>query len=148
MRWGHIPEEARRFRFQKTTRPATESWNTDSVSDLKELTLRFREFSKDRDWEQFHDPKSLILALVGEVGELAELFQWQPHERQDLQQPDPELVRRASEELSDILLYVLRLADVMNIEIGGAANSKLTAAEERFPAQEFTGRAPDKVRGS
>jgi len=118
------------------------------VSDLNDLIIRYREFTRERDWEQFHDPKSLILALVGEVGELAELFQWQPQGQEDLERNDPELLRRASEELSDILLYVLRLADVMDIALSDAANAKLTAAEERFPIQEFTGRAPDKVRGS
>jgi NTP pyrophosphatase (non-canonical NTP hydrolase) len=106
--------------------------------------IRYREFTRERDWEQFHDPRSLILALVGEVGELAELFQWPTEALADASIPGSKLHTRASEELSDVLLYLVRLADVLNVEIVSAAQSKLAAAEERFPTEDFLGIAPDK----
>jgi dCTP diphosphatase len=148
VRWGHIPEEARRIRFQKTTRPVGEPWKTCGVSEIEDLQARFREFSKERNWEQFHDPRSLILALVGEVGELSELFQWQTAVIEDANKVESSLHQRAAEEISDVFLYLLRLADVLNVDLLGAAQAKLSAAMVKFPPSEFIGRAPDKIRGT
>ena len=114
------------------------------MSDLDDLTVRFREFSKERDWEQFHDPRSLILALVGEVGELAELFQWPSDSGDDAHDPRSTLHRRSSDEIADVLLYLVRLADVLQIDLIEAANNKLDAASIRFPRDDFHGRAPAK----
>ena len=107
--------------------------------------IRYREFTRERDWEQFHDPRSLILALVGEVGELAELFQWPDPRIEVAADMSSELNRRAAEEISDVLLYLIRLADVLNIDPLKSAQEKLNAAEKRFPAEEFKGFAPDKT---
>lgn len=114
------------------------------MSDLRNLTERYRAFSQARDWEQFHDPRSLILALVGEVGELAELFQWTAEPGNAAIDPQSTLHLRSSEEIADVLLYLVRLADVLGINLIDAANSKLDAAEVRFPTEAFRGRAPDK----
>lgn len=114
------------------------------MSDLNDLIIRYREFTRERDWEKFHDPRSLILALVGEVGELAELFQWPGPQIAGASDNNSELNRRASEEISDVLLYLIRLSDVLGIDLLDAAHEKLTAAEERFPAEHFKGLAPDK----
>lgn len=116
------------------------------MSDLRDLSKRYQEFSRARDWEQFHDPRSLILALVGEVGELAELFQWHSDSADQALDPQSTLHRRSSEEIADVLLYLVRLADVLGIDLIDAANSKLDAAEIRFPADAFHGRAPDKSK--
>ncbi|MEP7022879.1 MAG: nucleotide pyrophosphohydrolase [Actinomycetota bacterium] len=114
------------------------------MSDLQMLRDRMRRFTDDRDWAQFHDPKSLILALVGEVGELAELFQWLPaSQAQDLAQGD-HLKQRAGEELSDVLLYLVRLADVLGIDLTAAATAKLAGSERRFPPAQVTSQAPSK----
>ena len=115
------------------------------MSELEDLQARFREFSRERDWEQFHDPRSLILALVGEVGELAELFQWPGSQIEEASDIKSELNQRAAEEISDIFLYLIRLADVLNIDPLGSAHEKLKAAEKRFPAEDFKGIAPDKT---
>jgi len=85
--------------------------------EIAELTRLVREFSTERDWEQFHDPKSLILALVGEVGELAELFQWVPSDRAVERFTEPSRRVRAGEEMSDVLIYLLRLADVLDVDL-------------------------------
>jgi dCTP diphosphatase len=93
-----------------------------------------RQFSADRQWNIYHDPKSVLLALVGEVGELAELFQWLPADKaRDLAKDEP-LRTRAGEELSDVLLYLILLADVLDIDLATAANAKLTAAGIKYPA--------------
>lgn len=122
--------------------PAT--WNADGVPDLSELRDRMRRFSADRDWGQFHDPKSVLLALVGEVGELAELFQWLPaDDARRLAQADP-LRTRAGEEMADVLLYLVLLADVLGIDLADAARRKLADSERRFPPASVTGQAPER----
>lgn len=105
-----------------------------TASDLTALRDRMRQFTAERDWAGFHDPKSVLLALVGEVGELAELFQWLPaHEAAKLAGSEP-LQTRVGEEMSDVLLYLVLLADVLGIDLAAAANAKLTEASRRYPA--------------
>lgn len=92
-----------------------------------------RAFATERDWNTYHDPKSVLLALVGEVGELAELFQWLPADTARELALDEPLRTRASEEISDVLLYLVLLADVLGIDLAEAANAKLSAAARRYP---------------
>jgi NTP pyrophosphatase (non-canonical NTP hydrolase) len=102
-----------------------------------------RRFSADRDWGKFHDPKSVILALVGEVGELAELFQWLPAaDARSLAQGEP-LRTRAGEEMADVLLYLVLLADVLGIDLAAAASRKMADSERRFAVDQVAGRAPE-----
>ena len=109
------------------------------MSDLQALQDRVRQFSAERDWGRFHDPKSVLLALVGEVGELAELFQWLPaDDAAKLAAAEP-LRTRAGEELSDVLLYLLLLADVLGIDLADAASAKLTANARRYPPPDSPG---------
>lgn len=108
------------------------------------LTSDIREFARERDWEQFHDPKSLILALSGEVGELAELFQWVKADEALARFAEPRRKQRASEEISDVLIYLLRLADVMKIDIAAAATQKLQDSRRRFSPEDVFGHAPEK----
>ncbi|MGY1621058.1 nucleotide pyrophosphohydrolase [Geodermatophilus sp. SYSU D00965] len=115
------------------------------MSDIEDLTGRMRHFTEARDWMRFHDPKSLTLALVGEVGELAELLQWLPHEEQaEVVRAQP-LQGRLAEEMSDVLLYLLRLADVVGVDLAEAAASKLRGNEERFPPEDHRSVAPSKA---
>lgn len=116
-----------------------------TMSDLIALRDAMRQFTDARDWAQFHDPKSLILALVGEVGELAELFQWLPADQAQGLAQEGRLRQRVGEELSDVLLYLVRLADVLEIDLTAAAASKLASAEAKFQSERVKGRAPDKV---
>ncbi len=103
------------------------------MSDLELLRGRVRQFAADRDWSRYHDPKSVLLALVGEVGELAELFQWLPaREAAKLAESEP-LRARAAEEMSDVLLYLILLADVLNLDLAAAANAKLDDNARRYP---------------
>ena len=112
------------------------------MSDLADLAAAIRRFNAERDWDRFHDPKSLILALVGEVGELAELLQWVPAAsvRQDVRTGP--LHARVAEELSDILIYLLNIAEQADVDLVSAATAKLAAAGRKYPVDDFAGRAP------
>ena len=104
-------------------------------ADLDTLLSDMDRFTTERGWERFHDPKSLILALVGEVGELAELFQWVAAEEAVEVFSAPERRQRAAEEMSDVFIYLLRLAEVLDVDLVAAASAKLTAAGARYPAR-------------
>jgi len=121
-----------------------QAWDAAGVAELEVLRDRMRRFTHDRDWGRFHDPKSVILALVGEVGELAELFQWLPAgEARDLAQAEP-LKTRAGEEVADVLLYLVLLADVLAIDLAAAAQAKMDDSERRFPPGLVAGTAPER----
>ena len=113
----------------------------DSLTGLRD---RMRVFTRDRDWEQFHDPKSLVLALVGEVGELAELLQWLPAEEAAKLADQEPLNARLGEEISDVLIYLVRLADVCRVDLPEAVEAKMNASAQRFKPAEVQGFAPEK----
>jgi dCTP diphosphatase len=103
------------------------------MSDLEELRQGMRRFIDERDWGSFHDPKSVLLALVGEVGELAELLQWLPADEVRRLAAEPGLKRRLGEEMSDVLLYLVLLADVLDVDLPAAARAKQAEAHVRYP---------------
>jgi dCTP diphosphatase len=111
------------------------------MSELAELRRGMREFTDERGWSSFHDPKSVLLALVGEVGELAELLQWLPADRVAELARDETLHGRLGEEMSDVLLYLVLLADGLDVDLAVAARAKLAEARVRYPA----GAAPDRA---
>ncbi len=125
---------------QPTPTPAPEQ----PEREIAELTRLVREFVDEREWAPFQDPKSLALALVGEVGELAELLQWVPADGAVERFTDPARRQRIGEELSDVLVYLLRLADVLGVDLGPAARDKLAGSHRRFVADEWRGRIPEK----
>lgn len=109
------------------------------MSDLIELRDDMRRFTEERNWSRFHDPKSIILALVGEVGELAELFQWLPAESATEKAHAEPLHTRAEEEISDVLLYLITLADVLDVDLADAAKRKLESSSAKHqPGQDPT----------
>lgn len=106
---------------------------------LKMLTQRLRDFAAARDWEQFHSPKNLVMALAAESGELLEHFQWLTDEQsRELDESQRELV---AAELADVLLYLLRLADRLGIDLEVAAERKIAVNEQRYPAERVRGSA-------
>ena len=107
---------------------------------LDELTAKLREFANERDWEQFHTPRNLLLALVGEVGELAEQFQWVNDDQVAEVISDPSRHKAVSDELADVLIYLARLADVLGVDLASATIEKLDENSTRYP--------PEVVRGS
>ncbi|MGQ0840515.1 nucleotide pyrophosphohydrolase [Actinokineospora sp.] len=100
---------------------------------LAELTARQRAFVEARDWGPFHTPKNLVMALTGEVGELTELFQWLTPDQAAAASTDPVTGPKIADELADVLLYLIRLADVLDVDLIAAANAKIDRNEVRFP---------------
>ena len=105
---------------------------------LELLQQRLREFARERDWEQFHSPKNLSMALIAEAAELVEHFQWLTEE-QSAQLPDEKL-REVEQELADVFLYLLRIADKLKVDLLAAAAQKIDLNARKYPA--------DQVRGS
>ena len=99
--------------------------------ELDDLKQRLRAFSAARDWQQFHTPKNLAMALVAEAAEVVEHFQWLTAAESSALPPE----RRAEValELADVLLYLVMLADQLDVDLAEAADRKITLNESRFP---------------
>jgi len=109
-----------------------------AVDELERLRERLAAFAADRDWDQFHSPKNLAMALIAEAAELVEHFQWLDQaQSRDLDRRRWEAVRL---ELADIFIYLIRVADKLDVDLARAAWDKIAINEERYPA--------DRVRGS
>ena len=109
----------------------------DSRSELATLARRLAEFARDRDWDQFHSPKNLAMALAGEAGELLEHYQWLT-EAQSSELP-AETRDAVALEMADVLLYLVRLADKSGIDLLGAAHRKIALNALKYPVAEFRG---------
>ena len=105
--------------------------------NLHELKSRRREFAGERDWEQFHARKNLAMALIVEAAELVEHFQWLSEE-ESLDLPDSAL-KEVAEEIADIQIYLVRLADKLEIDILAAAEAKLAENDRKYPASRVKG---------
>lgn len=109
-----------------------------SKDRLHVLRERLRDFVQDRDWEQFHSPKNLAMAMIVEAAELVEHFQWMTE--QASRELGPEQLAQVEQEIADTFVYLLRLADVLGLDLIDAANRKIDLNALKYPA--------DKVRGS
>lgn len=111
------------------------------MSDDSLIRLRdaLRAFAAERDWEQFHTPKNLAMALTGEVGELVEHFQWLTPEQSAALTPQQR--EEVAQEMADVLLYLVRLADVTGVDLAQAARRKIALNAERYPAAQARGNA-------
>ena len=101
--------------------------------DLKHYQERLAKFAKERNWEQFHSPKNLTMALCGEAGELVELFQWLTEEQTKIESLDNDTVIRVKDELADIMIYLLRLADKLDIDLEDAVKNKINVNAGKYP---------------
>ncbi|WP_434212196.1 nucleotide pyrophosphohydrolase [[Pseudomonas] boreopolis] len=111
-----------------------------AMSDvLQELQSAMRQFAQERDWEQFHSPKNLVMALSIEASELMEHFQWLT-EAQSRTLPD-ERKAQVGTEIADVLLYLLRLCDVLQIDPADAARRKLALNAQKYPVELARGRS-------
>jgi NTP pyrophosphatase (non-canonical NTP hydrolase) len=108
------------------------------MSELEELRRRLRAFAAARDWEQFHSPKNLAMALIAEAGEIVEHFQWLTDEQSTAL--DPAERAAVALELADVQLYLVLLADRLGVDLAAEARRKIEINERRYPA--------DAVRGS
>ena len=101
-------------------------------SEFADLTARIRAFADARSWEKFHTPKNLSMAVAGEAGELVAEFQWLTSEESKLASLTPGQLQSIKLEIADVQIYLLRLADVLNVDIPAAVIEKMTINESRF----------------
>lgn len=110
-----------------------------AIDALTELRDTMRRFAAERAWERFHTPKNLAMALSGEAGELIEHFQWLTAE-ESASLPAP-VREEVALEMADVLLYLVRLGDVLDIDLAEAARRKIAINAGRYPAEQVRGRA-------
>jgi dCTP diphosphatase len=114
--------------------------------DLDRLAVRLRAFAQERDWGQFHTPKNLAMALSVESGELLELFQWLSPEASRGVTDAPAGAERVQEELADVLIYLVRLADVLDVDLEAAVEAKLKVNAHKYPIDLAYGKATKASR--
>ena len=106
---------------------------------LEDIRKLHQEFSDERDWNQYHTPRNLLLALVGEVGELAELFQWRGECKDGLPDWNAGDRKHLEEELSDVLIYLIRLSDKCHINLPEAVIRKIELNKKKYPVGKVYG---------
>ena len=103
-----------------------------SELSLEDLAVRLKKFADARDWEKFHTPKNLAMALSVEVSELAEIFQWMTADESVNVMRDQKAADAVKDELADIALYLVRLSAILNVDLLAEANAKIDRNEKRF----------------
>ena len=106
---------------------------------IDDLAVELRRFAAERDWERFHTPKNLAISLAVEAGELLEHFQWGTDEEILDRAATPGGGAAVAEELADVLIYLVRLADILGVDLIAATSAKIAANAERYPADEVRG---------
>ncbi|HEY9102274.1 nucleotide pyrophosphohydrolase [Chitinimonas sp.] len=109
--------------------------------DSKGLQSRLAAFAAERDWEQFHNPKNLVMALSVECAELVEEFQWLSEAEAADAMAHPERAQRIREELADVTAYLLRIADKLGVDLEAALLDKMAKNAEKYPVDAFKGSA-------
>jgi NTP pyrophosphatase (non-canonical NTP hydrolase) len=106
--------------------------------DVSNLETALAEFATERGWQRFHSPKNLAMALTSEVGELVEHFQWITEDESRRILADPLVAQGVQDEVADVLLYLVRLASVLDIDLDEVARAKLIKNSDRYPAGRAT----------
>lgn len=101
------------------------------MDSLENLRIQLADFAAQREWQQFHSPKNLSMALIGEAAEIIEHFQWLTEAESAALPPDE--LRAVGYELADVLLYLVRLADMLQLDLLTVAQEKLKINEQRYP---------------
>jgi len=109
--------------------------------DVKEIQTKLARFAAERDWDQFHSPKNLSMALAGEAGELLEIFQWLTEEQSSCGSLTPEQLNDASDELADIMIYAIRLADKLDVDLEASISRKIEKNAARYTVEAAKGNA-------
>jgi len=101
--------------------------------DVRALEAALQQFADARDWNRYHSPKNLAMALTGEVGELVELFQWRTEEETRAVMADAPAAQAVREEIADVLMYLVRLSSVLGIDLDEAVAAKLELNARKYP---------------
>jgi dCTP diphosphatase len=112
--------------------------NHSCLVDVSGLAAALQNFAEERDWNSYHSPKNLAMALTGEVGELVELFQWLTEDESNRVGQDPATARAVRDELADVLMFLVRLASVLDVDLDEAVRQKLAANAQKYPAGDST----------
>jgi dCTP diphosphatase len=110
-----------------------------TMDHLDKLRSQLQKFAAERDWDQFHNPKNLVMALVAEAGELVEHFQWLS--AQQAENLSAQTKSEVALEMADVLLYLLRLADKLDIDVVDAAEQKMVLNAEKYPIEKSKSKA-------
>jgi NTP pyrophosphatase (non-canonical NTP hydrolase) len=113
----------------------------DTTTTTGELKTRILAFARERDWEQFHAPKNLSMALAAEAAELMEHFLWSTPEASRAIAVDPARRTKIAEELADIVIYALEFANVTGLDVSAAIETKMAANAKKYPVEKSRGRA-------
>lgn len=114
---------------------------TDSTATVADLKARVRAFVRERDWEQFHNPKNLAMALAAETGELMEHFLWATPDQSRAIAIDPVKRAKIADELADVVIYALGFANVTGLDLATAIDTKMAANAKKYPVEKAKGRA-------
>ena len=115
--------------------------STDATTTLAELKTRVLAFARERDWEQFHAPKNLSMALAAEAGELMEHFLWSTTEASRTVVADQARKAKIEEELADVVIYALEFANITGIDVAAAIEAKMARNAEKYPVEKARGRS-------
>lgn len=114
---------------------------TDTTTTVDELKTRILAFARERDWEQFHAPKNLSMALAAEAGELMEHFLWVASEESHAIARDESKREKIADELADVIIYALEFANVTGLDVSTAIAKKMSANAKKYPVEKARGRA-------
>lgn len=114
---------------------------TDTTTTVSELKARILAFVRERDWEQFHSPKNLSMALAAEAGELMEHFLWASAEESRATVADPAKRGRIADELADVVIYALEFANITGLDVAAAIEAKMEANARKYPVEKARGRS-------
>ena len=114
---------------------------TDANTTFAELKSRVLAFARERDWEQFHAPKNLSMALAAEAGELMEHFLWATSEASRMIARDPVKRQKIEEELADVVIYALEFANMTGINLAAVIETKMAANAKKYPVEKAKGRS-------
>jgi NTP pyrophosphatase (non-canonical NTP hydrolase) len=114
---------------------------TDASTTFAELKSRVLAFARERDWEQFHAPKNLSMALAAEAGELMEHFLWATPDASRTIASDPAKRKKIEEELADVVIYALEFANMTQIDVAAVIETKMAANAQKYPVEKARGRS-------
>lgn len=114
---------------------------TDSVTTIQQVKERVRAFAREREWEQFHSPKNLSMALAAEAAELMEHFLWCSSADSTAVVAEPAKRRNIADELADIVIYAAEFANVTGLDLAAAIEAKMTANAAKYPVEKARGRS-------
>ncbi len=112
---------------------------TDDQTTVARLRIMMKEFVAERQWEKFHTPRNLAVSAAVEAGELLELFQWLGEDESTARLGDGAFRQAVADEMSDVLMYILSLANRLDIDLSAAAEAKMTRNRVKYPVEKFRG---------